>query len=75
MLPEKVSGLKNISSRTEQQHGNLYTVGSKIIRALATILAIFVLFDRKLFIIIMLVMNRVKPKDHDLIDIHFIKLH
>ena len=52
----------------------IHTVSNKIIRAFAIILAIFLLFDLPIFIIIMLDINSIKPKDHDLTNIYFIKI-
>ena len=50
------------------------TFGSKIIRALAIILAIFLWFECQ-FLPSHVCLNSMKSKDHDLTNIYFIKLH
>ena len=49
------------------------TVGSKIIRALEIVLAIFLWFTC-LFLLSHAVISSIKPKDHDLTNIYFIKI-
>ena len=52
----------------------IVTVDSKTIRALAIILPIFLWFDGR-FLSSLLVIHSIKPKDLDLANIYFIKLH
>ena len=51
-----------------------YTVGSKIIRALATILEIYSVLIAN-FYHLMLVINNIKPEDYGLANIYTINLH
>ena len=51
-------------------------VDCKFIRALAKILAIFIWFDCHFFLNhLMLIMSSIKPEDHHLTNIYFIKLY